>query len=228
MSETRLQPGELASALTDLLIAVEAAALAMTVPEGRGRDLASVVRRRRIADGFRVFFGATAVAAGTGAALHGLFSDRKHPGRRALWRVSLATIGIAALSGWRTGAALALPARQASRVERLAIAAHAGYVAWALTRDAKFIAAVAAYLPSTAFLAWAFASRLADKEDRTGGALGLAAIAITLGAAGVQVSRRGIHPRFDNNATYHTVQAIGLLAFAAAARALVQLAQPRR
>lgn len=227
VSETRLPPGELASAFTDLLIALEAIALAMMVPEVRG-DVASVPRRRRIAAGFRVFFAATAVAAGTGAALHGLFADRTQPVRRALWRISLAAIGIAALSGWRTGAALALPRGQASRIERVAIGAHTAFVAWVLTRDAKFLAAVAAYLPSTAFLAWAFASRLDDDEDRTGGALGLAAIAITLAAAGIQVSRRGIHARFDSNATYHSVQGIGLLALAAAARALVRPTQPRK
>lgn len=221
-------PGELAAAFTDLLVAMEAAMLALTVPAVGRADDGSADRRRRIGSGFRSFFWSTAVAAGSGAALHGLFTDSRNPVRRALWRVSLAAIGVAALSGWRTGAVIALPGPAASAVDRAATAGHAAYVAWVLSREPRFVAAVGAYLPSTAFLAWAFARRLDDPAERGAATLGLAAIGITGLAAAVQVTRVGLHPRFDSNATYHTVQGLGLLAFAACARGFVRLGQPRR
>lgn len=225
---TRHEPGELASAITDLLVAIEAAMLAVTVPAIDRPDNGSADRRRRIAAGFRSFFWSTAVAAGSGAALHGLFTDRRNPVRRALWRVSLAAIGIAALSGWRTGAVIGLSGPAASAATRAATAVHAAYVAWVLVREPRFVAAVGAYLPSTAFLAWALARRLDDPAERHAATLGLAAIGITGLAAAVQVTKVGLHPRFDSNATYHTVQGLGLLAFAACARGFVRPGQPRR
>lgn len=215
-------PDELASALTDLLVAIVAAGLATSVPVAKRR------RRRRIASGFRWFFGATAAAAGSGAALHGLFRNRQHPLRRALWRFSLASIGLAALAGWRTGAALAIPARQARGVERLALAAHGAFAAVVLTRDVRFVAAVGAYAPASGFLAWAFASRLNHPRERDGAALGLVGLATTGSAAVIQVLKIRLHPRFDANATYHAIQAVGILVLAASARRLVHEAQPRR
>lgn len=228
-----MPPGELASAVTDLLVALEAAALALALPseppeESTTLDAHAAERRRRIGSGFSAFFWATAVAAGSGAALHGLFAERGHPVRRALWRVSLVAIGAAALSGWKTGAVIALPAAAASRVDRVATAAHVGYAALVLSREPRFAAAIAAYLPSTAFLAWALAQRVGEPAEREAATLGLAAIGITGLAATIQVARLGLHPRFDSNATYHAVQGLGLLAFAASARRFVRPGQPRR
>lgn len=236
-ARTRLPPGELGSAVTDLLVALEAAALAMTMPEDAPRghrpdDAAAsdeaADRRRRIASGFRSFFWSTAAAAGSGAALHGLFADPRNPVRRMLWRASMAAIGIAALSGWRTGAVIALQPSAASAVDRVATAAHAAYVAWVLSREPRFVAAISAYLPSTVFLAWALTRRLDGPGERDAAAVGLVAIAITGSAAAIQVGRIRLHPHFDSNATYHTVQALGLLAFAASARRFVRAGQPRR
>ena len=41
---------------------------------------------------------------------------------RLLWRTSLIAIGGGAVAGWSIGARLGLPAAQAARVERLALA----------------------------------------------------------------------------------------------------------
>lgn len=215
-------PSELASALTDGLVALVAVGLAWRVPAPRAR------RRGRIAAGFRTFFAATAAAAGCGAILHGAFADRRHPIRRALWRGSLASIGVAAFAGWRTGAALAVPARTARRIERLALVAHGGYAAWVLTRDARFLSSIVAYAPAAAFLAWAFASRLGRPADRAGAALGLVGLGTTGAAASIQVLQLRLHRRLDANATYHSVQAVGLVVLAAAADRLAGQPPSRR
>ena len=70
VSTTRLDPrDEVASAATDLLVAIEAAVLALAMRAASSDSGGS--RRGRIASGFRFFLVATGVAAGTGAALHG-------------------------------------------------------------------------------------------------------------------------------------------------------------
>ena len=217
---------ELASALTDALVGIESLALAGSLvgmtTTGGGPESA---RRREIREAFVLFFASTGVAALSGAALHGLFADRGHPVRRALWRFSLAAIGVGAVSAWRLGAALALTGRARTRVKESATAVHAVYITGVLLTSPPYAVAVASYVPGVAFLGWACTRRLDDPDERDGAALGLAGLGITVAAAAIQVLRVRIGPRWlDSNSLYHVVQSGGLLVFHGAASRLIRAA----
>jgi len=214
---------EPAVALTDLAIGVEAGAFALLMARARrddGRRSPAAVTGRRW---FVVFFGATSAAALAGAALHGLFPDRSHPARLRLWRVSLGSIGVAGLSAWCLGAVLALPRAAATRVQRAMIAAHAAYLITLSRTNPPYKVAIAAYLPGALALGASLLSRLADPVVRAPAAIALAGLGLTFGAAAVQVRGIAVHPRlFDQNATYHTIQAVATACFYAAARGFTQ------
>ena len=214
----RIQLYEPAVALTDLAVGLEAgvfaAALAWTGVRDGMRSREALLRRRW----FVVFFAATSVAAIVGAALHGLLPRDDTPARRRLWRVSLGSIGVAGLSAWCLGAGLALPRSAATRVQRAVIAVHAAYLL-ALTRtNPPFAIAIAAYMPGALALGAGLIRRLRDPLTRGAATVALAGLAMTFGAAAVQVRKIAIHPRlFDHNATYHTIQAMAIACFYGAA-----------
>lgn len=97
-----------------------------------------------------------------------------------------------------------------------------------LSRDTTFRSAIAAYLPAAVFLAGAYATRLDEAGERGASIIGLLALATTGLAAAIQVTGTRLHPRFDANATYHSVQALGILAFYLAGREFAATPQPRR
>ena len=70
--------------------------------------------------------------------------------------------------------------------------------------------AIAGYVPAAIVFGGALATRLDDPEDRVPAAVGLAGLAVTFAAAGVQVGRIGFGRAFDHNALYHTLQAAGI------------------
>lgn len=209
---------EPAVSLTDLAIGVEAGVFAIAL----ARTRSGIVPRSHLAavrSWFVVFFAATSVAALAGAALHGLLPAGDTPGRRRLWRVSLGSIGVAALSAWCLGAFLSLPRSAADRVLRAALVAHAAYLVGLARSNPPYAVAIATYLPGAFALAGGLVRRLRDPVTRGAAALGLAGLGLTFGAAAVQVRRIAVHPRlFDHNATYHTIQAVAIASFYAAAR----------
>ena len=220
---------ELGAALTDALVGIEALAFAVALAR---RPVASsgraASRATEIRDAFVLFNAATAVAAITGAALHGLFSDRRHPVRRALWRISLAAIGLGSLAAWRLGASLALTGRAKTRVMAAANGGHAVYEVVVILIGPPYAIAVAGYVPGAAVLGWACASQLNDPAEHDGAALALAGLGITIAAAAIQVLRIGIRPRWlDSNALYHIVQAGGLATFHLAALRFLEPTGPR-
>ena len=219
----RVRLHEPAVALTDVAIGVEAGVFAVLLGrEGRDDDRRSpeAVTVRRW---FVVFFGATSVAAFVGAALHGLFPDRLHPARLRLWRVSLGSIGVAALSAWCLGAVLALPRATATRVQRTMVAVHAAYLVALSRTNPPFSVAIATYIPGSLALGAALLRGLADPVVRVPSAVAAAGLALTFGAAAVQLRHMAIHPRlFDHNATYHAIQAVAIACFYAAARGFSQ------
>jgi len=220
----RIRLHEPAVALTDLAIGVEAGAFAIALARaGRGAAIRGA-REAAIRRWFVVFFAATSVAAIAGAALHGLLPDRDGPARRRLWRVSLGSIGVAGLSAWCLGALLALPRAAALHVRRLAVVAHAAYLVGLARTNPPYAVAIATYLPGALALGAALVRRLRDPVARGAAGLALAGLGLTFGAAAVQLRRIAIHPRlFDHNATYHTIQAIAVACFYAAARRFVQV-----
>ena len=206
---------ERAVAWTDFALGVEAAAFAMLIARKRPpRDTA--IKRPLVA-----FFAATAAASLAGAALHGLTIQQADPRRRALWRIALVSIGVASLSSWFLGARLALGSATSRTVTRLATIAHVPYAAGVLTRDPPFAVAIASYVPGALFLSGSLASRLRDRRHRRSAATALVALLITFAAAGVQVGRIGLTRRFDHNALYHTLQAIGVAVFYRAATTML-------
>ena len=219
----RIRLYEPAVALTDLAIGVEAGAFAIAV----ARTGSGVVRRPAhiavIRFWFVAFFAATSVAALAGAALHGLLPAGDAPARRRLWRVSLGSIGVAGLSAWCLGAFLALPREAALRVQRLALVAHAAYLVGLARTNVPYAVAIAAYLTGALALAGGLLRRLRDPVTRGAASIALAGLGLTFGAAAVQVRRIAVHQRlFDHNATYHTIQAIAIACFYAAARRFLQ------
>lgn len=192
---------EPAVALTDALVALESTVLAVRLARNS-------TARGPLKTPFVVFFGATAVASGTGAVLHGLTEDPADPRRRALWRTSLASIGVAALSSWFVAARLV--ARDPGRVERLAVLGHVPYLLYVASGDRPFAVAIASYVPGATVLAGALVTRLDEPEQRAAASLALAGLVVTFAAAGVQVGRIGLGRMFDHNALYHTLQAAGI------------------
>jgi hypothetical protein len=213
---------EPAVALTDLAVGVEAGAFAIALARAGRETAVRTARETAIRRWFVVFFAATSVAAIVGAALHGLLPDGPGAARLRLWRVSLGSIGVAGLSAWCLGALLALPRGAAQGVQRLALGAHAAYLAGLARTNPPYAVAIATYLPGALALGAALASRLRDPIARRAASLALLGLGLTFGAALVQVRRIAVHRRlFDHNATYHTVQAIALACFFAAARRFV-------
>ncbi len=221
--DMRIRLYEPAVALTDLAIGAEAGAFAIALLRAGSKDGLRTRRTVACRRWFVVFFAATSVAAIAGAALHGLLPDDDTPARRRLWRVSLGSIGVAGLSAWCLGAVIALPRGAALRVRRLAGAAHAVYLVGLARTNPPYAVAIATYLPGALALGAGLVSRLRDSTTRTAAAIALAGLGLTFGAAAVQLGRIAVHPRlFDHNATYHTVQAMAVACFYAAARRFIR------
>ena len=217
----RVRLHEPAVTLTDLAVGIEAAALGILLARTGPRE--GLAGSPSLRPWFVLFFGATSLAAFAGAALHGLFPQRETSGRRRLWRLSLGSIGLAALSAWCLGAILALPPATAVRVGRIATGLHLAYLASLVRRDPPYGVAIATYLPGAAAFGAGLTTRLTDPVARLPAVVALAGLGLTVGAAVAQLRRIAIHPRwFDHNATYHTIQALAIACFYAAARGLIQ------
>ena len=209
---TAIALAERAVAITDAFLALECAAFAIAIArDHRGR-------RSPLRMPFVGFFGATAVASGAGAILHGLTSDRSDPRRRLLWRGSLGAIGVAAFASWLLALRLVIRGPIRGRLERLVAAAHAPYFGLVVATDQPYRTAVAWYVPGAATLGLALATRLRDPDDRPPVAAALAGLGVTFAAAVVQTRRIGVGARFDHNALYHSLQAGGVALFHLAAR----------
>jgi hypothetical protein len=225
----RIRLYEPAVALTDLAIGLESAAFARALVRQGARRPRPTGRAAESARWFVVFFASTSVAALAGAALHGLFSPNgTSPARRWLWRVSLGSIGVAGLSAWCLGATIALPREAAQRVRRAAMAVHVLYLLGLARTNPPYRIAIAVYLPGALALGAGLVRRLGDPVTRSASAIALTGLGMTFGAAAVQLRKIAVHPRlFDHNATYHTIQAIAVGCFFAAARKLIQAGRRR-
>ena len=212
---------EPAVTLTDLALGIEALACALLLP-GPSSD----PKGRSLRTWFRTFFAATGSASLAGAALHGLFDADDDPRRVALWRLALGSIAVSSLAGWRIGSTLALPPSRARQVSAAASIAYSGYLVAITRTNPPYAVAIATYLPALGFLGWAFSRGLGRPGEREAAMLGLGGLGLSVAAAGIQLGRVHLHPRwFDHNALYHLVQAIAVAAFFASARSY--LAQAR-
>jgi len=186
-------------------------------------------RARRVHRSFVALFGASAVASLAGAAVHGLSASSEDPRRLIFWRASLAAIGVAGLSAWNAGAALALRGGGARVINAPVVAAHIAYLGLVVRRRPPFRLALAMYAPNALFLRLALINCLRDDRERRPAALALAALTVSTGAAVIQLRGIGLHPRwFDHNATFHSVQALAFALLYPAARGLVRAASDMR
>ena len=219
----RIRLHEPAVALTDLAIGLEAGAFAIALARSSAADGARTARADDARRWFVVFFGATSLAAIAGAALHGLVPDRQSPARLRLWRVSLGSIGVAGLSAWCLAAVLALPQAVGARIRRAALVVHAVYLV-ALTRtNPPFAVAIGTYMPGALALGAGLVTQLRRPTERVAATIALAGLGLTVGAAVAQLRKIAVHPRlFDHNATYHTIQALAIACFYAAARRFIR------
>lgn len=159
---------------------------------------------------FALFFGSASVAALTGGTVHGFFLDIETVGYAILWPATLVAIGVTALSGWAIGARIQFSAGVARWIARAAVVECAGYAGVVLFITQTFWIAVVNYLPAAVFLFVVLAAAYRRVRQRQV-LVGLAGLALTFVAAGVQQTGVALHPvYFNHNALYHLIQAVAL------------------
>lgn len=188
--------------LTDLALAVEAAALARVL--GREPSGGSPPTRA-----FRSLFRSVSVAAAAGGIMHGYFPEDESRGHRLLWPLTLLS------AGWSSTAAVRIAAHlrgkpEDSRLVSVGRAQYALYVPLVLLRYRRFSVVLLNSLPATSFLCIALAEYTAVRDRRAGG-LGLTAMALTGMGALVHRKRITFHPRLlTPDAAAHVLQGAGL------------------
>ena len=198
---------EPATALTDLALAAQAWVYLRRIT----RPIRVAQPADELRPWFAILFGAIAVGAAAGAALHGPVDDQRARPHRFLWRLSLASVGVSGLATWAIAARMLFGRSQARALTSVAGLRLAGYVAFLLQGHATYRSAIGQYLPGAGVLGLAFASRLAESRDRRASVYGLAALVLTAGGALAQQRRFGLQSKhFDHNAVYHVVQGIAM------------------
>ena len=171
---------------------------------------------------FALFFGSVGVAALTGGTVHGFFLDVSTTGYAILWPVTLIAIGVSALAGWVIASKLLFSPDVARLISIVASVMFIAYGVAVLFITQTFMLAVINYLPAALFLALALATVYARVRQRPV-LVGLAGMALTFVAAGVQQGGVALHPvYFNHNALYHLIQAAALFMIFWAARWFVE------
>ena len=192
-------------ALTDFALTVECAAFALACAR---------TPRWPSPNAFVAVFALVAIASALGGIVHGFAPDPSSTGYRFLWPATLlATIGAAAML---TVAAFDLRGVGAKPRRVLGVATLVLGAAVLLGVQA-FALAVAAYVPASLLLAFAFAVR-----RTAAAACGAAGLILGIVAAGLQQLRYSPADGLSHNAFYHLLQMIALaLLFVGARDALV-------
>lgn len=204
--------------ITDLVLAVLCGLLAALL----FRSPPGLLRNR-----FIMFFIALGVAAFLGAISHGFFPHQFAPWYDAetlveelIWRGTMVAIGVAALAAWSAAARVLGVERGTQTVlVTVGVSLFVTYILWIIFVSDDFRYAILYYTPAAVFLLIAFAAEWRRDRSREL-ALGIAGMALTFLAAGIQQMEIGLHPRYFNyNALYHVVQGLGLFfIYRAAAR----------
>lgn len=199
---------------TDYGLAIECALFTYLIY--RQRDPLQTLRNH-----FALFFGSVGAAALAGGTVHGFFLDGSTTGYAILWPATLIAIGVSAFAGWVIGTKLLFSPSAARNIWILAAAEFVAYCIVVLFINQTFMVAVINYLPAALFLSVALAIVYARLRQRPV-LVGLAGMALTFVAAGVQQAGIALHPvYFNHNALYHLIQAVALLMIFWAARWLV-------
>lgn len=164
-----------------------------------------------------LFFAAIASGALLGALSHGFFPQNDSIFGSLLWKLTMLSIGVAAIAAVLWACALVfgeLGSRAAHYPLGAALLLYGGVVI--AVRD-DFAVALIAYVPCSVFLLVGFV--LQFRKAPMLSKLGIAGLLLTFVAAWIQHAGIALHPvYFDHNATYHLVQAVGLLLLYRAAR----------
>jgi len=185
-------------ALTDYLLALESAILALLVWKGEVPENLQLP--------FTIFFGATALAAAAGGTVHGFFATGTSKLGVVLWRTTLVALGVTAFAAWMIGARMLLPEAPAYRVQVLAAITAAVYTVVVVAVYDRFWIAIVHYLPPTLFMLAAFVVAAFTSASLSAFS-GLLGMVLTLVAAVVQQRKIALHPLyFNHNAFYHAIQ----------------------
>jgi len=197
---------EPATALTDLLLAIEGAVLAIMA--ARINTSNHPLRGTTV-----LLFWALAVAALLGFVTHGFVPDHTTLLFNALWRVLLLSIAVAGAATWAAAGML----WQSVRLQRLALQ-FAGVLlivlAAAILLNVRHWAeeydiAIASYAPAMVFLLISFIAAL-FRTRAMFTLFGAVGVLLSFLAAGIQQSALALGP-VDHNALYHIIQALGLV-----------------
>jgi hypothetical protein len=156
-------------------------------------------------------FAAIAATALLGGSWHGFFPRLTADAAALLWKVTLASAGVADFL-LIAGAAFASVSRRSARwIVAAGACKLAIYLIWALPSDAfaPVVADTALTLLAICALQW-----LAGSRRRAASAPWiLGGVAVSVAAAGIEVVRPSLLPPFGPDAAYHLIQLGGLLLF---------------
>jgi hypothetical protein len=214
---------EPATALTDLLLAIEGATLAIMASRTKTNN--HPLRGTTV-----LLFWALAVAALLGFITHGFVPAHTTLLFKALWRLLLLGIAVAGAATW-AAAGMLWPS---VRVQRLALQ-FAGVLlivlAAAILLNVRHWAeeydiAIASYAPAMVFLLISFVAAFV-RTHATLALFGAIGVLLSFLAAGVQQSTAALGP-VDHNALYHIIPAVGLVLLFVALRDEMQWGDSRR
>ena len=178
------------------------------------RGASSVLRRN-----FQMFFAAIGATALLGALTHGFFPETTFVGI-VLWRATMLMLGVVSSSAFLIAVQLLLPSANLTFFRLFALAAFIVYSAVVIFVKWNFAIALTFYVPAAILMFAGFVRQLT--RSLRNGVLGSAGLLLTFAAAYIQHAKISLHPSyFDHNATYHLVQALGLLLIFLAARNLL-------
>jgi hypothetical protein len=189
--------------LTDYGLALECAILAAFL------GLTPTIRKwlRLAGMCFFIFLGLSAVTGGT---VHGFCPDEHSPGCRFLWKLTLLSSGLAAVSIWTLGAGLLADGRAARLVALAAIPQIAVYSALVIYVTQEFWIVFTIYLPAALLLLAGFC-RTAWHLGRRSALVGASGMVLSFASSFLQFMRIGIDPvYFNHNALAHLVQAVAI------------------
>jgi hypothetical protein len=178
------------------------------------RGPSSLLRRN-----FVMFFGAIGATALIGALSHGFFPETT-PAGVVLWRGTMLMLGVVSSTAFLIAVQLLLPSANPSFFRLFALAAFIVYSAVVIFVNWNFAIGLAFYVPAAMLMFAGFIRQLA--WSLRVGMLGGTGLLLTFAAAYIQNAKVSLSAQhFDYNATYHLVQALGLLLIFLAARKLV-------
>lgn len=157
-----------------------------------------------------LFFLSLAFASFFGGTAHGFFPDTNAFVHIALWKLTLTSLGLAALFSWVIAGNITFP-KYKSVIFYLASLEFLVYVLYIIFINSEFKIAIYNYIPPTIFLLISLIEVYTRQKDKLIG-LGIVGILLTFIAAWIQQAQISIHSIYFNyNALYHLIQAGALI-----------------